>query len=465
MSKAKSIHFIGIGGVGMSGIALVAKSRGVAVSGSDMKESRATKRLVDAGIEVAIGHDAANLPARLDAVVISSAIPDRNPELVEARERGVEVWHRSEALALLGVGKKTLACAGTHGKTTTSSMLATMIDRMGLDPSFVIGGTVDGYDTNAKSGTGDFFVVEADESDGSFVHLSPYVALVTNIEPDHLDHYGSLDAIYDAFADFLSLLPSEGAAVVCADNPRLVEVARTSCERTVTYGELGVDDCDVCFEVTGRSGLGYAFDVCFPDGTRAAVEITRNPGRHNVLNATGVLAVAWSLGLDVADAARALSSFSGVRRRFDLIGEQGGVTVVDDYAHHPTEIRATIDAASKLGFRHVHVLFQPHRYTRTKALADEFGPAFDEADSVIVMDVYPAGETPIPGISGKTVIESILAHDSRQQVAWLPHRPEIVPFLHDRLVDGDLLITMGAGDVTTMAPLVTRSFADDRDRA
>lgn len=340
-------------------------------------------------------------------------------------------------------------------------MLATTIDRMGLDPSFVIGGTVDGYNTNAKSGTGEYYIVEADESDGSFVHLSPHVALVTNIEPDHLDHYGSLEAIYDAFADFLSLLPDDGAAVVCADNPRLAQVARGVGKRTIVYGEKGSADCDVCFEVTGRRGLGYAFTVSFPDGTSVETEITKNPGRHNVLNATGVLGVVWACGLDVAQAARALATFSGVRRRFDLVGEEGGVVVVDDYAHHPTEIRATIEAASKLDFNHVHVLFQPHRYSRTESLAREFGPAFDEADSIIVMDVYPAGETPIPGVTGKTVIDSILRHNPRQQVAWLPHRPEIIPFLLHRLSAGDLIITMGAGDVTAMAPLLTHALAGE----
>lgn len=461
VSKPKHIHFIGIGGVGMSGIALVANARGVRVSGSDMKESRATKKLVSEGIEVMIGQTASNLADDLDAVVISSAISEKNPELAEARKRGIPVWHRSNALASLGEGRKTLACAGTHGKTTTSSMLATMVDRMGLDPSFVIGGTVDGYDTNAKNGTGDFYIVEADESDGSFVHLSPYVALVTNIEPDHLDHYGSLDRIYAAFEDFLSLLPDEGAAVVCGDNPRLAETAEKAGKRTIVYGEKGTPGCDVCFEIKERRGIGYGFDVSFPDGLIIETEITRNPGRHNVLNATGVLAVAWACGLDVEEAARALSTFSGVRRRFDLVGEAGGVTVVDDYAHHPTEIKATIDAASNLDFKHVHVLFQPHRYSRTQSLADEFGEAFEGADSITVMDVYPAGETPIPGISGKTVIDSILLHNARQQVAWLPHRPEVSSFLLRKLQPGDLIITMGAGDVTMMAPLLVKVLAGE----
>ena len=321
----------------MSGIALVASTRGMQVSGSDMKESRATKALREAGITVYIGHDAASITDDIDAVVISTAIPEKNPELVAAREKGIAVWHRSQMLAALGRGRKTLACAGTHGKTTSSSMLATTIDRLGLDPSFLIGGTVDGYNTNAKNGTGEYYVVEADESDGSFVHLSPYVALITNVEPDHLDHYGTLDAIYDAFRDFMNLLPEQGAAVVCADNPRLVELARSTGRRVIAYGEQGTKGADTTFAITGRKGLGYTFDVTFPDGKTVSTSISKNPGRHNVLNATGVLSVVWALGLDVAKGAEALSTFSGVRRRFDLVAEVGGVTVVDDYAHHPTE--------------------------------------------------------------------------------------------------------------------------------
>lgn len=454
MNGVFSIHFIGVGGVGMSGIALVAHERGMKVSGSDLKESRNTRSLVKAGVPVAIGHDASNIPDDCDLVVISSAIPASNPELVAARERGLKIWHRSEMLAALGAGRKTLAVAGTHGKTTSSSMLATTVDGMGLDPSFLIGGTVDGYDVNARDGSGEYYIVEADESDGSFVHLSPYVALVTNIEPDHLDHYGTLEAIYEAFGDFLSLLPDDGAAVVCADNPRIAELARSTGKRTIVYGPASNPESQVAYTVTGQKGIGHTFDVSFPDGQTASVAITRNPGMHNVSNATGVMAVVWACGLDVRAAAEALSTFTGVRRRFDLVGEAGGVTVVDDYGHHPTEIKATIQAASELGYRHVHVLFQPHRYTRTQSLAASFGAAFDAADDVTVMDVYPAGETPIPGVSGKTVVASILAHDSRAQVAWMPHRAETVGYLASKLVPGDLLLTMGAGDVTGMGPQV-----------
>ena len=465
------IHFVGVGGVGMSGLALVAHQRGFAVTGSDLKASRATRQLAREGVRVAIGHDASNVPEDCDLLVVSTAIPSSNPELACARARSIEVWHRSQMLAALGEGKKTLACAGTHGKTTTSSMLATMLDGMGLDPTFVIGGTVDGYGTGAADGGGEYFAVEADESDGSFVHLSPHIALVTNVEADHLDHYGTLDAIYAAFADFLSLIGPCGAAVVCADDDRLVQIARERACRAVTYGPAPKAPADsdatcaaapdVTFEVTGRVGIGSAFSVAFPDGRSVDVELSRSPGLHNVADATGVLAVAWAAGLDVDAAARALSGFSGVRRRFDLVGEAGGVTVVDDYAHHPTEIRATIDAARGLDFERVHVLFQPHRYTRTQSLATAFGGAFDGADDVTLMDVYAAGEAPIPGVSGKTVVACILGHDPRAQVAWMPHRAEVARFLASRVRPGDLVITMGAGDVTSMGPLVLEALGTE----
>ena len=450
----KKIHFIGIGGVGMSGIALVAAKRGFQVSGSDMKETRTTTKLRQEQIEIFIGQRAENISEDIDIVVISSAIPDKNPELMRAKELGIDIWHRSEMLAELGVGKKTLACAGTHGKTTSSSMLATTIDRMGLDPSFLIGGTVDGYDSNAKNGEGDFYIVEADESDGSFVHLSPYVALITNIEPDHLDHYGSLEAIYDAFGDFLDLLPEKGAACICAEDENLLELAKKHATRAISYGEVGNTLADVTFEITGRAGIGHKFHVSFPDGQNVDLAIKHNPGRHNVLNATGVLTVIWALGLDLQAAKEALETFSGVRRRFDLIGEVSNICVVDDYAHHPTEIKATLKAARELDFKHVHVLFQPHRYSRTQALAAEFASSFVDADSVTIMDVYSAGEAPIPGVNGKTLVQSILKSNPRSQLAWISHRKDVLPYLSSKLVPGDLIITMGAGDVTSLAPQI-----------
>lgn len=448
-----SIHFIGIGGVGMSGIALVAHDRGLKVSGSDLKESRATAALREAGIEVFIGQSPANVEGRdIDVVVISSAIPPDNPELSVLVARGVPVWARARMLAWLGRGRKTLAVAGTHGKTTTSSMLATSLVRLGADPTFLIGGVVDGLDTNASSGSGGHYVVEADESDGSFVYLDPYIAVITNIEEDHLDHYADLEAIRTAFREFAGAHQGDGVVIVCGDDPQLPELARATGRDVLTYGFSA--DCDIVCGNVSHEGLRTRFDVTVAGGGTASLELVANPGEHNVLNATAVMAVLCFLGYTPEVAAGAVSGFTGVRRRFDFVGKEAGIDVVDDYGHHPTEVAATIRAATELGYRHVHVLFQPHRYSRTQALAEEWGPAFDRADSVTFMDVYSAGEAPIPGVSGKTLVDSVLAHDPHMQVAWMPHRGDVAPYLAQRLVPGDLLLTMGAGDITAMGPVV-----------
>ena len=454
--RIKQVHFIGVGGVGMSGIARVAHDQGMQVSGSDIKESRYTKQLREAGITVFIGQKAENIPEGDPVVVISTAILENNPELIEARRRGLEIWHRAQMLAHLGVGLDTLAVAGTHGKTTTSSMLASALDALGADPTFLIGGIVRAYGTNAHSGTGDHYVVEADESDKSFTYLSPKAVLVTNIEADHLDHYKDLDEIYDKFHDFMGLVPEDGVIVACGDEPHVVEIARSEGRRMYTYGFN--DGCDVRITSYEPHGIGSRYTAVMPDGTQVEGAIKQNPGRHNVLNATGVVTLLWALGFDAAKVAQVLSGFAGVRRRFDLVGEVGGVTVVDDYAHHPTEIAATISAAAGLGYKHVHVLFQPHRYSRaplfTQVLHDEFGAAFDKADSVTFMDVYPAGEAPVPGVSGKTFLNVVLEHEGHPQADFVAHRVDVVPHLMDKLQPGDLVITMGAGDVTAMGPQI-----------
>ena len=454
--RIKQVHFIGVGGVGMSGIARVAHDQGMQVSGSDIKESRYTKQLREAGITVFIGQKAENIPEGDPVVVISPAILENNPELIEARRRGLEIWHRAQMLAHLGVGLDTLAVAGTHGKTTTSSMLASALDALGADPTFLIGGIVRAYGTNAHSGTGDHYVVEADESDKSFTYLSPKAVLVTNIEADHLDHYKDLDEIYDKFHDFMGLVPEDGVIVACGDEPHVVEIARSEGRRMYTYGFN--EGCDVRITSYEPHGIGSRYTAVMPDGTQVEGAIKQNPGRHNVLNATGVVTLLWALGFDAAKVAQALSGFAGVRRRFDLVGEVGGVTVVDDYAHHPTEIAATISAAAGLGYKHVHVLFQPHRYSRaplfTQVLHDEFGAAFDKADSVTFMDVYPAGEAPVPGVSGKTFLNVVLEHEGHPQADFVAHRVDVVPHLMDKLQPGDLVITMGAGDVTAMGPQI-----------
>ena len=454
--RIKQVHFIGVGGVGMSGIARVAHDQGMQVSGSDIKESRYTKQLREAGITVFIGQKAENIPEGDPVVVISTAILENNPELIEARRRGLEIWHRAQMLTHLGVGLDTLAVAGTHGKTTTSSMLASALDALGADPTFLIGGIVRAYGTNAHSGTGDHYVVEADESDKSFTYLSPKAVLVTNIEADHLDHYKDLDEIYDKFHDFMGLVPEDGVIVACGDEPHVVEIARSEGRRMYTYGFN--EGCDVRITSYEPHGIGSRYTAVMPDGTQVEGTIKQNPGRHNVLNATGVITLLWALGFDAAKVAQALSGFAGVRRRFDLVGEVGGVTVVDDYAHHPTEIAATISAAAGLGYKHVHVLFQPHRYSRaplfTQVLHDEFGAAFDKADSVTFMDVYPAGEAPVPGVSGKTFLNVVLEHEGHPQADFVAHRVDVVPHLMDKLQPGDLVITMGAGDVTAMGPQI-----------
>ncbi len=449
-----SLHFIGIGGVGMSGIASVAHDQGIAVTGSDLKESRYTKQLASQGIAVSIGQDAANIPADDPVVVVSTAILENNPELIEAQRRGLPIVHRAQMLAHLGRDLKTLAVAGTHGKTTTSSMLASTLEAMGEDPTFLIGGIVRAFGTNAHSGRGPWYVVEADESDKSFTYLAPQAVIVTNIEADHLDHYADLDDIYENFRAFIASVPDDGVAVVCGDDAALVEVARSTGRRVITYG-FG-EGCDARVIKAAPHGVGSSFALRLPGGRVVSGSVKQNPGRHNVANAAGVLALADALGLDVEAAAAALGEFAGVRRRFDLVGEADGVTVVDDYAHHPTEIAATIAAAKALDFNRVHVLFQPHRYSRaplfTEVLKDEFGAAFDEADNVVFMDVYPAGEAPVPGVNGKTFLNVVLEHEGHPQAAFVPRRVDVVPALLDAVGEGDLVITMGAGDVTAIGP-------------
>ena len=468
LDKISSVHFIGIGGVGMSGIARVAHDQGMRVTGSDLKESRYTKQLKAAGIKVIIGeHSADNIPGSgpydgPDVVVVTTAVLKNNPELIAAQERGLTIWHRAQMLARLGVGLETVAVAGTHGKTTTSSMVASALDAMGLDPTFLIGGIVRTYGSNAHSGTGRYYVVEADESDKSFRYLSPAAVLVTNIEADHLDHYRDLDEIYEKFTAFIASAPEDGPVVVCGDEPNLVEVARRSGHDFLTYG-FG-EDCDIRIVNYMAHGIGSDFSVRLPSGEVVDSCIPQNPGKHNVLNAAGAIGLIDALGESARDAAAALRSFGGVKRRFDLVGEVSGVTVVDDYAHHPTEIAATIKAASQLGFRKVHILFQPHRYSRaplfTEVLRDEFGSAFDKADTVTFMDVFPAGEAPVPGVSGKTFLQVVLDHEGHPTAHYVARRIEVVPHMAKIAQPGDLVITMGAGDVTAIGGQLVDALED-----
>ena len=446
-----SAHFIGIGGAGMSGIALVLHERGCRVTGSDLKKSHYVRELEAAGIDVAVGHDAATIDAVSPQVVVTStAIPETNPEVVRARELGIPIWPRAKMLSHLSGASTTVAVAGTHGKTTTSSMVATMLDKMGLDPSFLIGGVVEGYDTNGRNGSGEHFVCEADESDGSFLYLHPSVVVVTNIEADHLDHYGTLENIEKTFCTFMGLVGDAGTVIVNGDVARYVELARSTGRRVVTYGFD--PSCDyVCLPEPANHALASSFSVRAGDKD-VHVTISANPGRHNMANATAAIAVADVLGLDLAAAADALSQFKGARRRFTHVGDVAGVTVVDDYGHHPTEVAATLGAAADLPFKRIVCVFQPHRYSRTQALAAEFGTAFDDADVLRVMDVFSAGEMPIPGVSGKTVVEAVRRTGNVTDVVYVPNRKRLIENLCDLVRPGDLLITQGAGDVTAIGP-------------
>lgn len=448
-------HFIGVGGAGMSGIARVLHDRGVAVTGSDLKASRYAQTLADAGVTVHIGH-AIGQVGDPEVVVVSSAIPETNPELIEARERGIPVWPRARMLAHLGEGLETLAVAGTHGKTTTSSMLATTLASMGLDPTFLIGGIVNDLGGNARTGRGPHYVVEADESDGSLLFLNPHLALVTNVEADHLDHYSGIDEVIAIFGEFLGRVPASGRTVVCADDPHLAGLAAVHSRAPVTTYGLA-EDADVRCHDLVPVGAGFRFMVSLPGGVTLQTSTTVR-GTHNVVNATGVLAAVHALGLDVAGAAATLGRFTGVRRRFELVAELAGVTIVDDYAHHPTEVRATLEAARAGEFERVWVVFQPHRYSRTAAFGAEFGASFDVADRVVLMDVYSAGEAPIPGVSGKSVLDALLEHQPHAAAAYFPHRIDVPGYIAERVRPGDLVMTMGAGDVTAIGGEIARAI-------
>ncbi len=459
-SSFSSVHFVGIGGAGMSGIALVLNERGCHVTGSDLKMSNYVRDLEDAGIQVRVGHAAETIDAASpDVVVISSAIPDTNPEVLRARELGIPVWPRAKMLSALSLDATTVAVAGTHGKTTTSSMVATMLDHLGWDPSFLIGGVVEEYGTNGRNGEGGYFVCEADESDGSFLFLRPSVVVVTNIEADHLDHYGTLENIERTFCQFMDLVGEDGTVVIYGDVPHYVELARSTGRHVVTYGFDEGNDF-VCVPGAPTGTLESTLTVHTHTGEEVPVTIKANPGRHNMANACACIAVAATLGASLPEAAKALSAFQGVHRRFTHVGDVAGITVVDDYGHHPTEIEATLTAARSLSFKRIVVVFQPHRYSRTKDLADKFATAFDDADVLFVMDVFSAGETPIPGISGKTVAKGVAEHGATGSVEYVSNRRELIARLCEACRPGDLLITQGAGDVTAIGPAFIKAMRE-----
>jgi UDP-N-acetylmuramate--alanine ligase len=441
--RYQQIHFVGIGGVGMSGIAEVMINMGYRVTGSDTRRSEAVERLEQLGAKVFTGHQPAHLEGA-HVVVYSSAVARDNVEVQVARQRGIPVIPRAEMLAELMRLKYGIAIAGTHGKTTTTSIVAAVLAGAGLDPTVVVGGRVHGLGANARLGQGEFLVAEADESDGSFLKLSPTIAVVTTVDAEHLDHYADLDAIRHAFLEFVNKVPFYGAAVVCLDEPNIQEMIPDIEKRVITYGlESGAD-------LTARrlqfSGLSSQFEVLHR-GRLLGQALLQVPGRHNVLNSLAAVAVALDLEVPFERIRTALAGFAGVQRRFQIRGEAQGVLVVDDYGHHPAEIRATL-AAAKAGFdRRLITVFQPHRYSRTHHLRKEFLTAFYQSDVLIVMDIYPAGEAPIPGVNARDLAEGIAAHGHREVVYMDGDREGIVRFLLESTRPGDLLLTLGAGDV------------------
>jgi UDP-N-acetylmuramate--alanine ligase len=437
------IHFVGIGGIGMSGIAEVLLNLGYRVSGTDLKESDITRRLAQLGAAVQLGHHPSHL-GDADVVVISSAVRPQNPEVLEARSRGIPVIPRAEMLAELMRMKYGIAVAGSHGKTTTTSLVATVLRLAGLDPTAVIGGKLPSLGSNARLGRGEYLVAEADESDGTFMKLSPTVAVVTNIDPEHLDHYGSLAALQRTFVEFINKVPFYGLAVLCLDHPNVQALLPAVEKRHVTYGLAPLADfraIELSFD-----GLRSRFTAVARGELLGRVELAM-PGQHNVLNSLAALAVADFLGVGFDVYREALAGFSGVGRRFTVRGEAGGVLVVDDYGHHPAEVRATL-AGARSGFRdrRLVVAFQPHRYTRTRDLMGEFARAFNEAELVAVCDVYAAGEEPIAGVTSERLVAEMRASGHRGAL-YVPARAEVAAVLVGRLRPGDIFITLGAGDV------------------
>lgn len=446
LENIRKLHFVGIGGVGMSAIAEVMLDKGYEISGSDLSESEVVQKLRAKGAVIYKGHAAANVEGK-DAIVLSSAIHQDNPELVQAKKLGLKIFHRSDILAFLLNAAKGIAVAGAHGKTTTSSMISVVLEHAGVDPTILIGGFVDYLNGNAKLGKSDYLVAEADESDGSFLKFYPHIAVVTNIEDDHMDHYGSMENIIKAFIQFVQNLDKEnGLAILCFDNENIRNIAPQLDRRYISYAlehEADYTAADIVAD-----GPQTTFTVVYKGEKLGAVTLNI-PGRHNVLNALATIAVCHKLGLSIEAIAAGFAVFTGTKRRFQTKFRNDDVWIVDDYAHHPTEIQTTIKAARQTNPKRLVVAFQPHRYTRTQLLRKEFGSCFKGADVLILTDIYAASEEPIPGISGRTIVDEVKAQTGVDAV-YIEKLADIAPWLEQNRRKGDLIITMGAGNIYTV---------------
>ncbi|WP_024508344.1 UDP-N-acetylmuramate--L-alanine ligase [Bradyrhizobium sp. ARR65] len=447
------IHFVGIGGIGMSGIAEVLCNLGYRVQGSDASENANVARLREKGVKVSIGHKAEHVDGA-DVVVVSTAIKRDNPELMAARAQRIPVVRRAEMLAELMRLKSCVAIAGTHGKTTTTSMVATLLDAGGLDPTVINGGIINAYGTNARLGAGDWMVVEADESDGTFLKLPADVAIVTNVDPEHLDHFRTFEAVQDAFRNFVENVPFYGFAVMCLDHPVVQTlVGKIEDRRIITYGENPQADARLVDLTAG--GGGSTFNVVFRNRKSGATHeiadiVLPMPGRHNASNATAAIAVAHELGISDEAIRKAIASFGGVKRRFTKTGEWNGVTIIDDYGHHPVEIAAVLKAARDSYSGKVVAVVQPHRFTRLQSLFEEFCTCFNDADAVVVAEVYPAGETPIEGIDRDHFVLGLRAHGHRDVIP-LQRPADLAGIVKGLASPGDLVVCLGAGNITQWA--------------
>ncbi len=443
LQKKHKIHFVGIGGIGMSGIAEVLLNQGYTVTGSDLHDTEATARLRSLGARVFVGHQEENLAVNPTVVVVSTAVKYSNPEVLEARRRQIPVIPRAEMLAELMRTKYGVAVAGSHGKTTTTSMIAHVLSAAGLDPTMVIGGRVRSLGTNAKMGQGEFLVAEADESDGSFLLLTPTVAVVTNIDREHMDFYQTMERLNESFLDFVNKIPFYGLAVLCLDNVNVQALLPKVRKRCATYGFSA--DADFSAHEIKMNGAGVEFSVRHLGRPMGKLAL-RLLGRHSATNALAVVAVAQELEIPFARVAEALADFTGIHRRFEVKGEPKGIMVIDDYGHHPAEVRATVGAIRESWKRPLTVIFQPHRYSRTQDLFDEFVTAFDGADRLILTDIYPAGEDPIAGVSSEALYYAI-KKQGRLEVEHVAAKDDIVSQLNATLKHGDIVLTLGAGDI------------------
>ncbi len=454
LQRKHGIHFVGIGGIGMSGIAEVLLNLGYEVSGSDLYESQTTQRLRSMGAQIVIGHREANLESNPSVVVISSAVKFSNPEVLEARKRTIPVIPRAEMLAELMRMKYGVAVAGSHGKTTTTSMIATVLSAAGLDPTIVIGGRVKSLGSNARLGKGDYLVAEADESDGTFLLLTPTIALVTNIDREHLEFHQSMDRLKESFLDFINKVPFYGQAVLCLDDPHVRSLLPKVKKRYVTYGLS--PEADFYARDLQANGMEIKFSVCHQSRTLGEIKL-HMPGRHNVTNALSAVAVGQELGVPFEQISESLEAFMGIHRRFEIKGEPGNIMVIDDYGHHPSEIRATLSAIRDGWSRPLTVIFQPHRYSRTRDLFEEFVTAFDGVDRLILTEIYPAGEEEIPGVRSELLYRAIKRR-THMEIQIVPNKDDIVKELLPKLKAGDMVLTLGAGDIYKVGEALVESL-------